>query len=155
MTVSPSEITDQSDASAACYGQTIKNPVQLAIARLESAFQKTSNAIDEQSGGCQKLIVKFMEIGGAHNIARRVSEASPYIDEIETIDVLCAVLFRLGYKTKVEKISAQCWRDAFLPCFHISQSGKISLLERINPDGSAIESSADTGEPQTLSLIHI
>ena len=114
------------------------NPVHALVGRIEKTFggdrgrgQKTANA------DCIAVINRFLELTGWSQGPRRVFESMPHMDGVETVEAFRTILFRLGYATIIEPVSAKNLRQEYLPCFVRNEAGRLVLVESIDASDTA------------------
>ena len=125
-----------------------ENPVHEMRDRVQSAFSPSQNegAIDNKD--CVRAINRFLHLIGWAQGERRVFEALPHADSVETMSAFRSVLFRLGFTTTLEPVSPENIRAEYLPCFIRQSDGRIVLAEKIDKDDLVViyDASEDTHE---------
>ncbi len=132
-TMSP--VTDSSviDASS-----THKNRVHRMMKRVEQAFSATSREKRTANDDCVAVLNRFLSLTGWSQGARRVFESMPHADSLDTLQAFRAVLFRLGFNTKVENATPLTMREEYLPCFLRTPAGRTILVEKCDETGQLI-----------------
>lgn len=129
------------------------SPVHRLRARIEKAFktnhEETHSAANEE---CIILIHRFLELTGWSQGPRRVFESMPHANGVDSIEAFRSILFRLGYKTKVEPASASNLRKEYLPCFVRKTDGGLLLVEKSAGENTVIVHAPLEAAPQTVDI---
>ncbi len=112
------------------------HPVHRMQAQLRAALKATHAGKKTTNDDCIAVINRFLEQTGWAQGKRRVFEAMPHADGVDTVAAFRSVLFRLGYNTVCEPARAGNLRDEYLPCFIRRADGSIVLAEKPDSDGA-------------------
>ena len=112
------------------------HPVQEMQDRIQKAFtaKRPSNQPLDSNG--MAVIYRFLLLTGWTQGPRRVFEAMPHADKVESVAAFRSILLRLGYHTIAEPASEENLREEYLPCFIRQPDGAITLVEKIDEDGN-------------------
>lgn len=132
---------DQTDA---------ENPVSRLWRRLEKSFDAETAETDRtRSDDCKVALARFLAITGGRQSNRRIHEAMPHLDPVDTIQAFRTVLFRLGFHSSIKPYDAEIVREEYLPCFLLGEEGRIFLIERASKENGSI-SIYDTDEAELI-----
>ncbi|MEM9619227.1 MAG: ABC transporter transmembrane domain-containing protein [Pseudomonadota bacterium] len=122
--------TDQTDA------RKLRSPVHSLRQSIETAFSNSVASNTTTNEDCVSVIGRFLKLIDWSQGARRIFEAMPHADTMETLSAFRSVLYRLGFKTSIEKASIEKLRNEYLPCFLRTENGRVVLIEKANDKGS-------------------
>ncbi len=114
------------------------HPVHSMQSRLRTAFKAAPGTQKASNDDCIAVINRFLKLTGWAQGPRRVFEAMPHADSVDSVAAFRSVLFRLGYKTTAEPASAENLRDEYLPSFIRQDDGRVLLAEKPGDDGEII-----------------
>lgn len=115
-----------------------ENPVARLRKKLADAFTIDATTLEPaNSADCMKTLVRFLKITNWTQGERRIFEAMPHADKVDTVQSFRAVLYRLGFKTSIESADTTVLRNEYLPCFIQLEGGRFRLVERIDEQGYA------------------
>ncbi len=107
------------------------NPVHEQQRRLAEVLGAGDLPIVDENPGPSACLRPLLTAIGWRGEARHLFEALPHFDEIETVDDLRAVLARLNYHTRPEKLSLSNLNEDLLPCLFTKSDGDVLvILER-------------------------
>jgi ATP-binding cassette subfamily C protein/ATP-binding cassette subfamily C protein LapB len=107
------------------------NAVHLGLERLAGAFSPDRETTAEQSGrlgAFEACLQRFLALSGWVGDERRLREALPYMQDIESLDTLCAVLFRLGFTVEARTIRINDLTPSACPCILVVNGAPLVLL---------------------------
>ncbi|PQA86463.1 peptidase domain-containing ABC transporter [Hyphococcus luteus] len=113
-------------------------PVHRLQNRLRAAFSTGASRKTTANDDCIAALERFLALTDWAQGRRRVFEAMPHMDAVETVAAFRAVLFRLGFTSKSEPAAAQNLRPEYLPCFIREESGAVKLAEQRTRDGDIV-----------------
>lgn len=114
------------------------HPVHTMQRRLQSAFQASKATQKTLNDDCVAVVNRFLKLTGWAQGRRRVFESMPHADSVESVAAFRSVLFRLGYKSLAEPVSAENLRDEYLPCFIRQDDGRMLLAEKQDENGAIV-----------------
>jgi ATP-binding cassette, subfamily C, bacterial LapB len=128
----------QNDAASQPGVRSGFNAVHALRQRIEATFG--ADPYDNQTANedCVSAIGRFLKIIDWTQGTRRIFEAMPHADSMETLAAFRSVLFRLGFNTSTEDASPENLRDEYLPCFVRTPCRRIVLIESSDADGSLV-----------------
>lgn len=130
--------SDNTNMAFDAIAARIQSPVHKLRDRVEKAFktnrQETHSAANDE---CVAVINRFLELTGWSQGPRRVFESMPHANDVDSIEAFRTILFRLGFKTKVEPVSVENLRQEYLPCFIRTPEGQLVLVEKTVSDDTA------------------
>ncbi len=119
--------------------ERLDSPVHRLRTRLESAFNPdrddTHSAANDE---CIAVINRFLSLTGWSQGSRRVFESMPHANGVESIEAFRTILFRLGFKTRIEPACGQNLRREYLPCFVRTPEGRLILVEKPGAENEAL-----------------
>ncbi|MEZ5894121.1 MAG: ABC transporter transmembrane domain-containing protein [Parvularculaceae bacterium] len=124
--------------NAAHEGAAVSHPVHRMQERLASAFKVNLSWREAGNENCIASLNRFLALTGWAQGPRRVFEAMPHADRVNTVAAFRTVLYRLGFTTTVEPVSAENLRREYLPCFLCGEDGEVLLIEALDADGGAL-----------------
>ncbi|MEM8813520.1 MAG: ABC transporter transmembrane domain-containing protein, partial [Pseudomonadota bacterium] len=132
-------------------------PVARHLEALQQAFSPAedptqANAADTANGTpWEACLRRFLAVTDWQGEERQIFEALPHFDDVEDVEALQSVLFRLNFQSVVEPTGTGKLRPDFLPCFLQDQSGTAYLIEAIEPEtGTLTAFNGTNGQPETL-----
>ncbi len=114
------------------------NPVHNLRKRIEESFSADSHDKPTTNKDCVAVLGRFLKIIDWSQGTRRIFEAMPHADSMETLAAFRSVLFRLGFKTSTENATPENLRKEYFPCFVRTPLGKIVLIESSDENGSLV-----------------
>lgn len=146
--------SDTQDPASTADAARHESPVHRLRTRLEKAFnpdrEDTHSAANDE---CIIVIKRFLELTGWSQGPRRVFESMPHANGVDSIEAFRTILFRLGFKTRIEPVCAGNLRQEYLPCFVRTPEGRLLLVEKsvseetvkvFDPIGAAAETRTTT-----------
>ncbi len=119
-------------------GDARDQPVHRLQERVRKAFVAGDSRKATTNDDCLAALERFLELTDWAQGRRRIFEAMPHADSVETVAAFRAVLFRLGFTSKTEPASAENLRPEFLPCFIREENGSVKLAESRTRDGDIV-----------------
>ncbi|MEM6649503.1 MAG: ABC transporter transmembrane domain-containing protein, partial [Pseudomonadota bacterium] len=111
------------------------NPVQALRDKLYDAFTPpASSTMSTDNNECLLTLKHFLSLTGWSQGDRRIFEAMPHVDPVDTLQSFRSILFRLGFTTKVEPVSLVSLREEFFPCFLRTEEGHLFVIEKYTDD---------------------
>ena len=142
---------DTDIAKAPIEQNTAFSPVARLRERVENAFKNgESDPNKARNQDCRKVLARFLNLSGAPSNPRRVFEAMPHVDPIDTVQSFRMVLLRLGFSTTVEPASKETLRQEYVPCFIRATTGRILLIEELTNEKQAIIFEPESGKTYSL-----
>lgn len=116
----------------------VLHPVHRLQARLRAAFSDNASRKATANDECLAALERFLELTDWAQGRRRIFEAMPHADAVETVAAFRAVLFRLGFMSQAEPARVENLRPEYLPCFIREETGAIKLAEQRTRDGDIV-----------------
>ncbi len=114
------------------------HPVHVMQQRLRAAFGENRAIQDTLNDDCVAAINRFLKLTGWSQAPRRVFEAMPHADSIQSVAAFRSVLFKLGFKTTTEPAAPENLRREYLPCFIRQSGGRVLLAEKPDDEGGVV-----------------
>jgi ABC-type bacteriocin/lantibiotic exporter with double-glycine peptidase domain len=133
--------------------EILDNPVHASLARIAEEFSGTSddqlspeetplvsniNDIVRPETPAEACLAPTLALFGWAGEGRRIREALPHFDRIESIEALRLVLSLLGYGTTQRSIRQSEIADEALPCLFSCDGSDVMLIVEREPDGALL-----------------